>query len=404
LCSQGVSVKYGAVIRLLARIPRADGFALRMATVYAAFFLFAGIQMPYLPAWLEARGLDAREIGIVLAVPMLIRIVAVPLATRLIDRHAEVQVALAAAATLSAVGYAVMGFTGGFVAILAAYAAISVLSSPVLPLADSYGLRGLRARGAAYGPVRLWGSVAFILANIAGGVLLGRLGAGVLVWALAATMAATAVAAWRLPRTPEGAGATTRQPASGGLWRSGVFVAVIVGASFIQASHAVLYGFATLQWTMRGLDGTTIGLLWALGVVAEIGLFAASARVIARVGAVEMILLGGIGAVLRWTAMAFDPPALLLPLLQCLHGLSFGATHLGAMDVLSRLVHRHGGATAQGDFSAVQGGTFAAAMGVSGVLVAAFGSAAYFAMAAIAAAGFAIALGARPAWRESFPT
>src|SRR5271167_5090804 len=100
-----MSVKDGAVIRLLARIPRADGFALRMATVYAAFFLFGGIQMPYLPAWLEARGLDAREIGIVLAVPMLVRIVAVPLATRLIDRHAAVETAAAVAATLSAAAY-----------------------------------------------------------------------------------------------------------------------------------------------------------------------------------------------------------------------------------------------------------------------------------------------------------
>jgi MFS transporter, PPP family, 3-phenylpropionic acid transporter len=397
-------MKDGAVIRFPARIPRADGFALRMATFYAAFYLFAGIQMPYLPAWLQARGLEAREIGIVLAAPMLIRIVAVPLATRLIDRHGEMQIALAAAATLGAAGYAVMGFAGGFIAILAAYAAISVASAPVMPLADSYGLRGLRARGVAYGPVRLWGSVAFVLANMAGGVLLSRLGAGHLVWVLAATMAATAVATWRLPRSPDGAAAAPRKSASGGLWRSGVFVAVIVGASLIQASHAVLYGFVTLQWTMKGLDGTTIGLLWAIGVVAEILLFAVSARVVASVGAVEMILLGGAGAVLRWTAMAFDPPAILLPVLQCLHGLSFGATHLGAMDVLSQLAHRQGGATAQGDFSAVQGGTFAAAMGISGVLVAAFGSAAYFAMAAIAAVGLAIALAARRTWREARPT
>jgi MFS transporter, PPP family, 3-phenylpropionic acid transporter len=376
-----------------------------MAAFYAAFFLFSGIQMPYLPAWLKARGLDAGEIGIVLAAPMLVRILAVPLATRLIDRRGEVQTALAAAATLTAAGYVVLGFMAGFSAILAVYAAISILSSPVMPLADSYGLRGLRARGVAYGPVRLWGSVAFIFANLAGGVVLSRLGAGDLVWVLAGAMVATAAATWRLPRTPDGvaAEAATGKPVAGGLWRSGVFVAVIFGASLIQASHAVLYGFVTLQWSAKGLDGTTIGLLWAIGVVAEILLFAVSRRVIARVGAVEMILLGGIGAVLRWTTMAFDPPALLLPLLQCLHALSFGATHLGAMDVLSQLAHRHGGATAQGDFSAVQGGTFAAAMGISGILVTALGSAAYFAMAAIAAAGLAIALGARRRWRESYP-
>jgi MFS transporter, PPP family, 3-phenylpropionic acid transporter len=391
-------------IRLLDKIPHTDGFAFRLAIVYAAFFLFNGIQMPYLPVWLAGRALDPGEIGIVLAVPMLARIIAVPLATRLIDRRAEVQTALAVAASLGAAGYAVFGFAGGFVSILVVYAAISVVSSPVLPLADSYGLRGLRARGVAYGPVRLWGSVAFIFANLAGGVLLSRAGAGVLVWALAAAMAVTAVAAWRLPATPDGAPAAARKPVSGGLWRSGVFVAVIVGASLIQASHAVLYGFATLQWTMKGLGGTAIGSLWALGVAAEIALFAVSARVVARVGAIEMILIGGLGAAVRWTAMAFDPPAILLAPLQCLHGLSFGATHLGAMDVLSRLAHRRGGAAAQGDFAALQGGTFAAAMGISGGLVATFGSAAYFVMAAIAAAGFAIALGARRMWRESYPS
>jgi PPP family 3-phenylpropionic acid transporter len=355
-----------------------------------------------LPAWLKARGLDAGEIGIVLAMPMLIRIVTVPLAVRLIDRRGEVQLGLAAGAALAAVAFAVMGFARGFMAVFAAYTVASALSAPVLPLADSYGLRGLKARGVAYGPVRLWGSVAFILANLAGGIALGSLGADGVVWVLAAAMAATAAATWRLPRAPDGGGGDTpRKPDPGGLWRSGVFVAVIVGAGLIQASHAVLYGFFTLQWRAKGLDGATIGLLWALGVVAEIALFAVSGRVVARVGAVEMVVVGGLGAVARWTAMGIDPPTILLPLLQVLHALSFGATHLGAMHVLSQLAHRRGGATAQGDFSAVQGGTFAAAMGISGVLVAGFGNAAYFAMAAIAAVGGLIVLAARPAWRAS---
>ena len=67
------------VIRPFSRIPRIDGFALRMATFYAAFFTFGGIQMPYLPVWFAAKGLDDREIGIVLALPMLIRVLALPL-------------------------------------------------------------------------------------------------------------------------------------------------------------------------------------------------------------------------------------------------------------------------------------------------------------------------------------
>jgi PPP family 3-phenylpropionic acid transporter len=209
-----------------------------MAMFYAAFFAFTGIQMPYLPAWLGAKDLDARQIGIVLAVPMLLRVVAVPFATRLIDRCFAAKAALTLAAALSAAGYAVMGTTSGFLAIAVAYAAISMVYSPVLPLADSYGLRGLNARGLAYGPVRLWGSVAFIFANMAGGVFLATLGAADLVWVLTAAMAVIVGAALLLPS--DATGKAEKKPAAGGLWRSGLFVTVVVGASLIQASHAVM--------------------------------------------------------------------------------------------------------------------------------------------------------------------
>jgi len=382
------------------RITRIDGFALRMAILYAAFFAFSGIQLPYLPAWLGAKGLNAREIGIVLALPMLIRVIAVPLATRLIDRRFVDKTVLTVTAALSTVGYAIMGIAQGFLAIVAAYAAISLVSAPLLPLADSYGLRGLNARGLAYGPVRLWGSVAFILANAMGGIFLATLGAIDLVWMLTGAMAATAAATLPLPGTPDGTETIPKNRAGGGLWRSGLFVTTVVGASLIQASHAVMYGFVTLQWSAKGLDGTAIGLLWATGVVAEILLFAVAHRAVTPIGAVNMILVGGFGAVLRWTAMAFDSPVALLPVLQCLHGLSFGATHLGAMHVLARLTDRSGGATAQGDFSALQGVTFAAAMGLSGVLVERFGSSAYLAMSLVAAFGFVIAFGGQRNWRE----
>ena len=372
-----------------------------MALFYAAFFVFAGIQLPYLPVWLKVRGLDESEIGILLAVPMVIRIAAVPLAARLIDRHFILKSALTVAAALGAAGYAVMGTASGFPALVAIYAAISIVNAPLLPLADSYALRGLNARGVAYGTVRLWGSVAFILANMMGGAVLTAFGATDVIWALAASMAATAAVTLLLPRVPDGAVEASKSDAVSGLWRSGLFVSTVIGASLIQASHAVMYGFGSLQWAAKGLGGAAIGLLWAIGVVAEILLFAISRRVIARIGAVNMILLGGGGAVLRWSVMAFDAPVALLPALQCLHALSFGATHLGAMYVLARLSDRNDGATAQGDFSAIQGVTSALAMGISGVLVARFDSYAYLAMSLAAAAGFVIVSAGRRAWREA---
>ncbi len=387
------------MIRTFLRITRIDDFALRMALLYAALFAFNGIQLPYLPVWLEAKELTPREIGIVLAVPMLVRIIAMPFATRLIDRRLIHKPALTVAAALSALGYAVMAFTQGFLAIIATYAVIAVASAPLLPLTDSFALRGLNARKLAYGPVRLWGSITFILANAVGGVFFAMRGAAELVWMLTAAMAATAATTLALPLAPDDTKTAAFGDAGRSLWRSGLFATTVLGASLIQASHAVMYGFATVQWSAKGFGGTAIGLLWAIGVIAEILLFAMSRVAVARIGDVNMILLGGSGALLRWTMMAFDSPTALLPILQCFHGLSFGATHLGAMHVLARIADRGSPAAAQGDFSALQAVTFAAAMGVSGVLVETLGTLAYLAMAAVAAVGLVTAAGGRRIWR-----
>ena len=107
-------------------------------------------------------------------------------------------------------------------------------------------------------------------------------------------------------------------------------------------------------------------MLWALGVLAEIVLFALSARLPAAFTPSVLILIGGGGALVRWTAMALDPPGALLPLLQCLHGLSFGATHLGTLAFIGRAAPAGLAATAQGYLAVSTGVAMAAAMDCPG--------------------------------------
>jgi MFS transporter, PPP family, 3-phenylpropionic acid transporter len=97
------------------------------------------------------------------------------------------------------------------------------------------------------------------------------------------------------------------------------------GASLIQASHAVYYGFSVLDWRAKGLNAATIGGLWGLAVMAEIALFAVSARFPQRIGSLSLLGIGALGAVLRWGAMDFNPPLVMLPMLQLLHAFSLGA-------------------------------------------------------------------------------
>lgn len=373
----------------------ANRFASRLSLLYGAFFLYAGLSLPFLPVWLAAKGLGAREIGIVLAVPLAVRVVVVPVATRAADRFSRLRPALVAASVASVAGLTLVGFNSGFLAILLSFALAAAAIAPVLPLADAYALRGLKDRLRRYGPVRLWGSVAFILANLGGGTVLAWLGAGDVIWAVVAALALNAAAALALAPLPPDPPHPAETPTAGvSLWRAPGFAAVALGAGLIQASHAVLYGFATLQWGARGIDGPAIGALWAIGVIAEVTLFARSGPLIAWLGAPGMIVLGGFGGVIRWTAMAFDPPTATLPFLQVLHALSFAATHLGTMHFLARAAPTGRSATAQGDVSALQGIVFAAAMSLSGILVAAHGSFAYAAMAAASGIGALVAVSA----------
>jgi PPP family 3-phenylpropionic acid transporter len=376
-----------------------DSFALRLGLFYAAYFLFGGIQWPYFPLWLEAKGLDARAIGLVIAVPMLVRLAATPIVTHAADRRRALKAALVLCAAGATLATALLGSVDGLIAILLLSALAAIASAPVLALTDAYALTGLAARGRAYGPVRLWGSVAFIVANVGAGLALDWIAPGHLIWLIVAALAMTVVAAAALaPLEPGGPHAEAPAVARRDFWRSPEFLAVAATVALVQPSHALFYGFSTLEWRAAGLHGVTIGVLWGIGVTAEIVLFAMSARVTGALGATLLLVIGSAGAVIRWTAMAFDPPAAVLPLLQVLHAASFGATHLGAMAFLARAVPRELAATAQGGVATATGLVMAGATALSGLMFSAWGSVAYLAMAGMALAGFASAL---IAWRRA---
>jgi PPP family 3-phenylpropionic acid transporter len=379
-----------------------DHFALKLGLFYAAYFFFGGVQLPFFPLWLEARGLDARTIGLVIAVPTLVRIVVTPFVTHQADRYGALKAVLVIGSIVGLFAMTAVGLAEGAIAILVAFALAMAALAPILSLSDAYALTGLAARGRSYGPVRLWGSVAFIAGNVGAGIALGLIAPGNLIWLIVSALVAVVLAAIALVPIDAGprpaAAAPAHSPKS--LLRSPVFLAVALASSMVQGSHALYYGFSTLEWRAAGLDGTVIGVLWGLGVLAEIVLFALSGRLPPALRPTVLLAIGGVGAVIRWTAMAFDPPTAVLPLLQLLHAASFGAAHLGAMGFLARAVPRELAATAQGMVATVSGIVTASATAVSGLLYAASGSLAYLLMAAMALVGLLSALYAGRRWRD----
>ena len=270
-------------------------FAWRLAGFYAALFAALGVQVPFLPVWLAAKGFDAREIGIVLAIPMIVRVFAIPVAAHAADRHDALRAAIVITAATAVAGYGAVALASGPLAIMAAFAIASAFYTPLMTLADAYAFRGLGQQGRAYGPVRLWGSVAFIGGSFGAGFLLDAIAPDDLIWLIVVAMGLTMGAACALaPLRPSGRGAPPASLSTNELWRDPTFFGVAAAASLIQASHAVFYGFSTLDWQAAGLDGVTIGALWALGVLAEIVLFAVSGRLPIR--PTTLLLTGAAGA------------------------------------------------------------------------------------------------------------
>ncbi len=379
------------------------GFAERLALFYAATFFLSGVKVTYLPVWLDWRGLTAVEIGWITASPLFLRVVVTPAISYAADRHGTHKSVLVVLAW-SAVGVlAFAHWAYGFWQVLLLTLLLAISSMTIMPLTETIAMAGVRRDGHDYGRMRLWGSLSFIAAGYVAGWGVERYGIGSTLAMMLIAAVLVSLAAHCLPETERPAGtamgsaaATVRRVRPGdivALLKSPAFACFLLAAGAIQAAHALFYTFGVLLWRQQGLSTLTISGLWAIGVIAEIVLFAYSGSAIRAVGAGGLLLAGGAAAVLRWTLMAFDPPLAMLVILQALHGLTFGATHLGAVHFIAATVPPAQAGTAQALHASVTSGI---AMGlatlVAGRLYPEFGGGGYLAMAVLSVLGVIAAL------------
>lgn len=369
-----------------------------MSIFYGASFLVIGLFLPYFPVWLDWRGLTAGQISLIVALPSFARIIGTPVASVLADRIGDPRQMVQFLASCTLLCFLLLPLAGSAPAILALIALYGLTGPALLPLAEAIALAGVRAGGLDYGRMRLWGSVTFILASAVGGFALSSYGPEAIQWLLIGAVALTFAASWLLP-VVEGANSSStwsRPSFADALSLIGTsgFALFLVATALMQSSHALLYAFGTLHWRASGISEFTIGLLWSVGVVAEILLFAFARGPLARLGALGLIIVGGTASALRWAGTAMDPPLAVLFVLQALHGLSFGAAHLGAVHYMSAHIPPRLSATAQGLYATTSAGI---AMGtvllVSGPLYEVFGANAFWGMAALALAGLVASLG-----------
>ena len=360
-------------------------FASRLALVYATSFGLIGTQLPFFPVWLKAIGVDATWIGIITAAPSITRFTVLPFVTGFAERRQALRGGIIVTGFATALGLALVGTQHQPLLVFLAYAATCCLSTPSIPLIDAYALRGVRRYGLNYGPLRLWGSAAFVVGALTCGLLIDTIAAMHLIWVIVAVASLGALASLRLqPLESPKVAAAAREGASALLADKG-FLAIILAASLIQASHSAYYVFASIVWQQAGYAGLTIAGLWTLGVLAEIVLFALSPRF--SLPPAILVVIAATSALVRWIVTAQDPPIAVLATVQLMHGLTFGLTQVGTMGLMVHRVPTHIMARGQGYLAACSGIVTSITSVLSGVIFARYGQGVYYVMALMAGSG-----------------
>jgi PPP family 3-phenylpropionic acid transporter len=376
-------------------------FGLRFSIFYAFLTIGNGMQLPFLPLWLHARGLTVAEISLVFAGMTACRIVAVPIVAVIADRYRNRRSLIILCGFLSFLGYLLLGTASEFWQILIVSFFASLFTAPIMTLTEGFGVDGSAAHRLDYGRLRLWASVSFLLGNLGGGALLLLMPITSLIYLVAMAQGLSAFVAFLLPADPEG-GNAHQVGEHANVYASvfkllvpGAFMIFVMAASLGQASHAMLYTFGPVHWDSLGYDKFTIGSFWAISIVAEVTLFSFSNALVNRFGAVMLIVMGIFGGAIRWGFMAEDFGFGVTAILQTFHAISFAMVHLGTMHYIRQTVPAGLRNSAQGLYAAISGGiALSAAMWLSGLLYGELLGKTYLVMAAIslAALGFALAL------------
>ncbi len=368
--------------------------------------MVGGASVPFFGAWLAYKGLSAQQIGTLLATGMLMRILVLPATGTIADARNDRRGMMLFLAAIMTLGFVTLTQVSWplliFVAAVSANAAVGASS----PLLESVSVRIANRFAFDYGHVRVWASAVFVAGNVISGFAVAAFGLFVIPIWLAVAGGLIVASVYALPRAPAGSEngsmalrVRTTLSEAHELVRSRTFLIFLAAASLDQGSHAFFYGYGGLHWLQLGYSGGLVGVIMPLGVIAEIVFMSFSLPIFRAVGAVRLLMFGGMACIVRWTILALDPPLPLIVFAQILHGGTFALAHLGAMYFILKAVPPRLSATAQSLYAVCSAGL---AMGlatyVSGPLYAAFGGRTYLLMAAMGIGSLAFSLWLARGW------
>ncbi len=316
----------------------------RLSGFYFFYFASLGALIPYWSLYLKAEGFDVAAIGNLMAILMATKIVAPNVWGWIADHTGRRMAIVRTGCLLAALSFLAVFWIEGFWAFAALMMVFSFFWNAALPQFEATTFHHLAGQTHRYSSIRLWGSIGFILTAWGLGSVMTGEGVLTLPWILTGLFAAIWISSLLVPEEAAGHLPLDHEPLRRILTRP--HVAGLLAVCFLmQASHGPYYTFYTIYMESHGYGLGLIGGLWALGVIAEVGIFLIMPRLEPAFGLRNLLLASLVLAVLRWCLIALFPTVLPLMLVaQTLHAASFGIYHAAAI----HLIHRYFGRRHQG--------------------------------------------------------
>ena len=359
----------------------------RLSGFYLFYFALLGSTAPFLALYFNHLGFPSARIGELVAIPMLMRCVAPNLWGWLGDytgRRLAI-VRFGAVCTLACFSLILVDKSYAWLAMVMALHAF--FWHAVLPQFEVITLAHLQGQTARYSQIRLWGSVGFILTVVGLGRLFEWFSLDLYPQALLLIMVGIVASSWWVPNAqPQ---VFNQRPAGEGFLRqlfSPGVLAFFISVALMQLSHGPYYTFLTLHLEHLGYSRGIIGMLWAVGVVAEVLMFMVMSRILQRFSVRHVLIASFTLASVRWLLLGnlADHLAVLI-FAQLLHAATFGSFHAAAIHFLQRSFGSRQQGQGQALYAALSGTGGAAGALYSGYAWNALGPGWTFAIASLAA-------------------
>lgn len=309
-----------------------------MGTQYFLYFGVMGIFLPYFNLYCFHLNFNGFQIGLLSSVRSFAMILFPILWSIIADRFKIRRPIYIFCNFMSAGIWISYFFINDFNPMLVAAAVYGIFYAPIIAFMEAFTMDILENEKQAYGSIRVWGTIAFILVAVITGRLIDIYSINIILGIVFAGSFIQAFVSIFVPGVKSGIKSKKNTIFAPGTFflHNRQIIIFFTCAVMMLISHGTYYGFFSIHLENLGFGKTFIGFAWALASIAEILVMLNSNRIFKHFTLENVLLFSFFTAGIRWLILYFAESPVLILGSQCLHAITYGTFHIASILYIDR--------------------------------------------------------------------